>query len=390
MTDAAPILPGATLGMLGGGQLGRMFALEAKRMGYRVAVLADAEDSPAGQVADRVIHAPYDDTDAAAELARGAAVVTYEFENVPAPTVEAAARHAPVRPGGDLLFATQERLREKAALVRLGLPVATHAAIESHDDLDPAAERVGFPAILKTAAWGYDGKGQRRVSDAAGLEAAWRELGEGRAVLEAVVPFEAELSVVAARSPKGEVRAYAPFLNHHANHILDVTVAPAPVASATRAQADELARTLLEGFDVVGLLCVETFLLASGELLVNEIAPRTHNSGHVTMDAHVTSQFEQQVRAVCGLPLGSTELLGGAGAMANLLGDVWENGEPRWDRVLAEPGVRLHLYGKGEARPGRKMGHLSVKDDDPARAEARVRRARELAAGRTPAELPAN
>ncbi len=380
--SAAPILPGATLGVLGGGQLGRMFALAARRMGYRVAVLVPGDDSPTGQVADREISARYDDLEAVEELARSVEVVSFEFENVPSATVAAAARHAPLRPPGALLHASQNRLREKRALGGLGLPVAPHAAVETPDDLGAAARRVGFPAILKTAAWGYDGKGQRRVESEAGLEAAWRELGAGPSVLEAEVPFVAEISIVGARGLDGEVALYEPFLNHHAAHILDVTVVPAPVTAATRAEAEAIGRAVLEGFDVAGLLCVEMFLLEDGGLVVNEVAPRPHNSGHLTIDAHVTSQFEQQVRAVCGLPLGSVDRLGPAAAMANLLGDLWSpEGPPRWPAALADPAVRLHLYGKGEMRPGRKMGHLTVVAADAAEAERRVRNARSALVG---------
>lgn len=377
-----PILPGAMLGVLGSGQLGRMFALAARRLGYRVAVLAPDDDSPTSQVADLSVRAPYDDLDAVARFAAAVDVVTFEFENVPSATVEAAVRHAPVRPNGRLLHASQDRLREKAALTSLGLPVAPHAPIVGDDDLAAAPDVVSMPAVLKTAAFGYDGKGQRRVDSVDALAPAWDELDRSRAVLEQFVDFTAEVSVVGARGLDGSVALYEPFLNHHANHILDVTVVPAPVSEATVRDAHRIARAVLEGFDVVGVLCVEMFLLADGGLVVNEIAPRTHNSGHVTIDAHVTSQFEQQVRAVCGLPLGAVDRVAPAAAMANLLGDVWEDGGARWDAALGDPGVRLHLYGKRDARRGRKMGHLSVLDRDADAAERRARAARDAAAGR--------
>lgn len=376
------ILPGATLGVLGGGQLGRMLGQAARRMGYGFSVFTDRPDSCAGHVATREVVAPYDDLDAVARFARDVAVVTYEFENVPAATAEAAARHAPLRPGRELLHAAQERGREKAALARMGLPVPVHAVIDDASGLDEAATTVGFPSILKTAAWGYDGKGQRRVADAAGLRAAFDELGGGRAVLERLVDFRAELSVIVARGVDGSVAVYEPFLNDHSQHILDVTVVPAGLPASTVAQAEEIAHTVVQGFDVVGLLCVELFLLPDDSLFVNEIAPRPHNSGHVTLDAHVTSQFEQQLRAVCGLPLGSTERHVPAAAMANLLGDLWSAGEPDWARCLGDGGVHLHLYGKGEARPGRKLGHLNVADATAAEAEARVRAARDALVGR--------
>jgi len=373
---SAALAPGSELGVFGGGQLGRMFALAAARLGYRVAVFAPEGGSPTGQVAHRAVRAAYSDLEAVEEFARSVDVVTFEFENVPADTIAACAKHAPVRPPGELLHASQERLREKAALVQLGLPVAEHRPITNQTELDAAVAGHAFPAVLKTAAWGYDGKGQVRVAAAADLERAWGELERAPAVLESFVPFESELSVVAARGLDGSLALYEPMRNVHENHILDVTVFPAQIAAGTRDQAHEIARTLLEGFDVCGVLCVELFLMADGSLLVNEIAPRPHNSGHVTIDAHVSSQFENQVRAVCGLPLGSVEPLAPAGAMANLLGDLWDRGEPDWSAALARPGVRLHLYGKGEARPGRKMGHLSVLAPSADEAERRIREAR--------------
>ncbi|MCB9896540.1 MAG: 5-(carboxyamino)imidazole ribonucleotide synthase [Planctomycetes bacterium] len=372
----APILPGAVLGVLGGGQLGRMFTLAARRMGYRVTVFAPDDDTPAGQIAYREIRASYDDLDAVGRFAREVAAVTFEFENVPAATAEAAARHAPVRPAGSLLHTTQDRAREKRALAAHGLPTTAFAEIVSADDLSPAAARTGLPAVLKTSAWGYDGKGQRRVASLDALADAWRALGEAPAVLERLVSFAAELSVVGTRGADGEIALYEPVLNRHRDHVLDISLCPAPVEARVRADALSLARDVLETFDVVGVLCVELFLLADGTLLVNELAPRPHNSGHVTLDAHVTSQFEQQVRALCGLPLGSTARTVPAAATANLLGDLWTPGAPDWARALADPGVRLHLYGKDEARPGRKMGHLTVAADTLADAERRALAAR--------------
>ena len=372
---SAPILPGATLGVLGGGQLGRMFALAARRMGYGVAVFAPEEDPPAGHVASRHLRAPFDDLDAIAEFAVGVSVVTFEFENVPSASAAAAERHAPTRPAGSLLHTTQQRRREKEALQAAGVPVATFGVVESEDDLAAALKKTGVPAILKTAAWGYDGKGQIRITRAEDALAAWEELDRTPCVLEAVVEFEREISVMGARGVDGSIALYDPTENDHANHILDVSVVPAGIQARTANAAHEITRTLLEAWEVVGILCVEMFQLPNGDLLVNEIAPRPHNSGHLTIEAHATSQFEQQVRAACGLPLGSTERKAPA-AMANLLGDVWSGGEPDWAAALAVPGVALHLYGKAEARPGRKMGHLTAVGETAAEARERVLRAR--------------
>ena len=374
---SAPILPGATLGVLGGGQLGRMFTLAARRLGYRVTVLAPEDDTPAGQIADLEIRAPYDDLEAVDRFARAVDVVTFEFENVPAATIEAAARHAPVRPAGDLLHTTQHRLREKTTLQAHGLPVAPFAPIRRPADVARAAEAIGFPAVLKTARWGYDGKGQQRVEDAAQLARAFAAMQGAPAVLEAFVPFEAELSVVGARGLDGGVALYEPVRNDHVNHILDVTSVPAGLPEPVLADAHTITRAVLEQLDVVGVLCVELFLLPDGRLLINELAPRPHNSGHLTIDAHHACQFEQQVRAVCGLPLASTERWAPAAAMVNLLGDVWSEREPDWAAALADPQVHLHLYGKGEARPGRKMGHLTVTAATVEEARARARAARE-------------
>lgn len=371
----APILPGRTLGVLGGGQLGRMFALAARRLGYRVAVFVPQDDSPTGQVADRSVRADYGDLEAVERFAREVDVVTFEFENVPAATAEAAARHAPVRPAGAVLHAAQDRVREKLALARLGLATAPWAAVSSAAELIAAGACVGFPAILKSSSSGYDGKGQVRVESAADLAAAWRAIGEVPAVLEGLVRFQAELSVVGARGLDGRTALYEPTLNEHRHHILDLSICPAPLPAPVADEAREMARAVLEGLGVVGVLCVELFLDEGGSLRVNEIAPRPHNSGHLTLDAHVCCQFEQQVRAICGLPLGSCERRVPAAAMANLLGELWQGGEPDWAAALADPGVRLHLYGKARPARGRKMGHLTV-----AAADVHAARGRALAA----------
>ncbi len=374
MTD--PILPGSTLGVLGGGQLGRMFASEAKRMGYRVAVLAPTPDGPTAQLADLVIDAPYEDLDAVERLARASDVVTFEFENVPTAAADTANRHAPVRPSSHALHTTQNRLRERALLDKLGLPSAKHAAVREAADLEAAMRTVGTPAVLKSASSGYDGKGQRKVEDETTGVALWEELGRQPCLYEAFVPFVAELSVVGARSMDGDMALYEPSRNDHVNHILDVSVAPGSFDSQVARRAKELAGAVFEGLDLVGVACVEMFLLADGGLLVNEIAPRPHNSGHLTIEACATSQFEAQVRTVTGLPMGAPDQVCGGAAMANLLGDLWSAAPPDWAAALRTPGVRLHLYGKSEARPGRKMGHLTATAQSAEEAERLVRTAR--------------
>ena len=375
--DACPVLPGSAVGVLGSGQLGRMFAMAARRMGYRVHTLSPDEDTPTGQVADVEINAPYEDLDAICRFARGVSVVTFEFENVPAETAAAAARCAPVRPSGVVLHTTQHRLREKTFLSNAGLPVTAFRRITSIEELAAAANEIGLPAILKSAGFGYDGKGQYRVHSASDFENAWRAVGEREAVLEAFVDFDCEISVVAARNTKGQFVDYGATENRHRRGILDISIAPARVPAQVAADAVEIARTVLEKLDVIGVLCVEFFVCPGGKLLVNELAPRPHNSGHFTFDANITSQFEQQLRAVCGLPLGSVTQTTPA-AMANLLGDLWENGEPDWDAAVSVPNVKLHLYGKSSARPGRKMGHLTALAATMEQALADVERARAL------------
>jgi 5-(carboxyamino)imidazole ribonucleotide synthase len=377
------VLPGATIGVLGSGQLGRMFAIAARRMGYRVHTFSPDCDTPTGQVADREVTADYADLDAVRGFARGVDLVTFEFENVPAATAEAAAELAPVHPAGSVLHTTQNRLREKGFLESQGFPVTPFAAIRSAADLPAALAVLGLPAVLKTAGWGYDGKGQAVIREASEAAAAFRSLGETEAVLEAFVDFEREISVVAARGPDGAAAEFAAIENRHHRHILDLSIAPAELPPRLAREAAEIARGILSALGVVGVLCVELFATRDGRLLVNELAPRPHNSGHLTFDAAVTSQFEQQLRAICGLPLGSTALLCPA-AMANLLGDLWEGGEPDWPAALAHPDVKLHLYGKAAPRPGRKMGHLTALAADRETAVARVLAARRALAGRQP------
>ena len=354
-----PILPGSAIGVLGSGQLGRMFAIAARRMGYRVHTLSPDSDTPTGQVADLEINAPYEDLDAICRFASGVSAVTFEFENVPAVTAAAAERCAPVRPSGHVLHTTQHRLREKTFLLDAGLPLTPFRRVGSRFELEGAAAELGLPAILKTADFGYDGKGQYRINTAEDFDAAWEAVGQREAVLEALVNFEREISVVAARSLTGNFVHYGAIENQHVNGILDISIAPARVSSAVSRHAAEIAREVLEKLEVVGVLCVEFFVTKNNGLLINELAPRPHNSGHLTFDANVTSQFEQQLRAVCGLPFGAVTQLTPA-AMANLLGDTWEGGEPDWVGGVAVPDVKLHLYGKLEARQGRKMGHLTA------------------------------
>lgn len=369
--------PGATIGVLGSGQLGRMFAIAARKMGYRVHTFSPGSDTPTGQVADVEIDADYDDLDAIRAFAHGVDVITFEFENVSTAAADAAAEIVPVRPGGHALHITQQRAREKAFLALKGFPVTPHESVASLEELTAAVDRVGLPAILKTASFGYDGKGQHRITSPLDVEHVWGLVGHQPAVLEKVVDFALEFSVVAARGLGGAFAHYGVIENSHRHHILDLSVAPGRVPEASAAEAVSVTQAIMVELAYVGVLCVEFFLTTDGRILVNEIAPRPHNSGHLTFDACLTSQFEQQVRAVCGLPLGATTLLRPA-AMANLLGDVWANGEPKWTAALALPDVKLHLYGKSDPRPGRKMGHLTALAETTADAITHVLAAREL------------
>jgi 5-(carboxyamino)imidazole ribonucleotide synthase len=371
-----PILPGSTLGVLGGGQLGRMFAIAARRLGYRVHVLSPDDDTPTGQVADLEIPADYDDVDTVERFARGVSVVTFEFENVPAAATEAAGRHAPVRPGGHVLHVVQNRNREKGFLQQAGLPVTPFAPVHTAADLEAAVKKLGTPGVLKTASFGYDGKGQVKVATPADAMKAWESLGRVEAHYETFIDFACEVSIVAVRGLDGSFAYYGPIHNTHANHILDISVLPAPIAERTARDAVDIARQVMAKLDVVGVLCVEYFVKHDGSVMVNELAPRPHNSGHLTIDGCVTCQFEQQVRAICGLPLGDTRAFGPT-AMANLLGDVWQGGEPKWSDALKDGDVKLHLYGKSQAKAGRKMGHLNAVADTADAAIARVRAARD-------------
>ncbi len=361
-----PIPPGSTIGILGSGQLGRMLALAARNLGYRIAIFSPEADAPAASVADEELVADYLDLDRIREFAKKVDVVTFEFENVPSVTTRAAAEFAPVRPDGQVLHVTQNRLREKSFLKANGFPTTPWMRVQQPAELQTALAQIGAPGVLKTADFGYDGKGQMKIKRAEEAAAALASFNGQETVYEGFVDFdfEMELSVVAARTEAGEFKAFPVFENRHANHILDVTVVPAGISPKLATQAEELARGILDKLQVVGVLTVELFVTRDGRLLVNELAPRVHNSGHITMDACVTCQFEQQVRAICGLPLGSTELNAPAAAMANLLGDLWAKGAPNWSAVLSDPGVKLHLYGKAEARRGRKMGHMNLAGAD--------------------------
>ena len=350
-----PILPGATIGILGNGQLGRMTAQAAIRMGYNVACYGpDVAPTPCGQAGAREVQGAYDDLVALAAFAQSVDVMTFEFENVSTAATDVASEHIPVHPSGAVLHTTQARIREKAALVDAGIPVAPYSVVHQVSDLEAGP----FPGILKTAQSGYDGKGQRLVHNVPEATDAFNAIGGVPCVLEGLVPFLWEGSVVGARNAAGNVALYPLVQNIHTHHILDTTLVPAPLASKeVQASAAELAERILDSLDVIGVLCIEMFITENG-IIVNELAPRPHNSGHWSIEGAVTSQFEQHVRAVCGLPLGSTELRAPAAAMANLLGDCWP--EPDFVGALADPRVSLHLYGKQEARIGRKMGHLTA------------------------------
>jgi 5-(carboxyamino)imidazole ribonucleotide synthase len=363
------ILPGATVGVLGGGQLGRMFTLQARTMGYGVVVLDPDPASPAGAVANRHLRAAYDDERALADMVGSCAAITTEFENVPATTLELLARSSLVRPPVEAVATAQDRIIEKTFLQKHGIPTAKFHPIRNQDELKQAVAGLRLPALLKTSRLGYDGKGQALVRNDAEAIRAFQDLGGVQCVLEERLVLECELSVVLARGVDGDVAAFPVAENQHRNGILETTVVPARIPDGMAREARELATGLAEEMEYVGVLGVELFVANGGKLLVNEMAPRPHNSGHYTLDACSTDQFEQQLRALCGLPLAQPWLLSPV-AMINLLGDLWSQGEPRWEEAFRRPGVRLHLYGKSEARPGRKMGHLNCLGPDPDRALA--------------------
>jgi 5-(carboxyamino)imidazole ribonucleotide synthase len=355
----APILPGATLGMLGGGQLGRMFTQAAQTMGYRVMVLDPDVNSPAGIIADEHLCAAYDDETALKTMADNCAAVTTEFENIPSTTLAFLEALTTVRPSSKALTSTQNRNVEKAFIASLGIQTAPFAPIKSTADIDALNGKIGFPAILKVATLGYDGKGQVPCASLEDVYTAFASLDEKECVLEQRISLEREISVVLARSEKGDITNFPVAENVHVNGILHSTTVPSSVSTEQSQAAIQMANKIAKGLGYIGTMAVEFFVSTDGEIIANEIAPRPHNSGHYTLDACATSQFEQQVRMLCGLPSGDCDLTQPV-VMINLLGDVWGNSEPKWTVALNEPNLKLHLYGKKSARPGRKMGHFNV------------------------------
>lgn len=353
------ILPGQTIGVLGGGQLGRMLAMVARRNGYRVHVLTSEANSPAAPFANQTFVADYHDEATFRQFAQSIDVLTFEFESVPSQPLCWVPERVPIRPGPHVFHATQDRTREKQFLSQHGIPLPRFAEVQTADQLPPAITSVGCPAVLKSSAGGYDGKGQFVLRSPEQADTAWQAIGARPATLEQFVELSGEFSVIVARGVDGHLAVYEPIYNEHANHILDVSTSPSGIPASATKQALEIAHAVATAFELVGLICIEFFLTHSGEVLVNEIAPRPHNSGHLTIEAHATSQFEQQLRAICGLPLGSTRQIRHA-AMANLLGDLWQKGIPRWETVSHVPEAYLHLYDKEQPKPGRKMGHLTV------------------------------
>lgn len=359
------ILPGQTLGVLGGGQLGRMFAQAAERLGYRVHIFEPAKDSPAGEVSAKEFNAPYTDGEVLASFARSCAAVTYEFENVPVEPLWKIEKLTRLLPHWSVLEACQNRLREKHWLRKNNFPHVPFIEVEAGDDLGAAIRRLGLPCVVKTADFGYDGKGQLKVTTEDAIPRATEAFARQRAVVEKFIDFKCELSVIVARREDGAIKTFPVAENIHTKHILDFSIVPARSHAATLAEAEQLGRAIAEKIGLVGLLAIELFLTDRGEILVNELAPRPHNSGHWSLDACATSQFEQHVRALCGLPLGDTSVVKPV-VMVNILGDAWRPTaagvltEPNWAALLGEPNVKLHLYGKRDPRPGRKMGHFTV------------------------------
>ncbi|NNL84453.1 MAG: 5-(carboxyamino)imidazole ribonucleotide synthase [Myxococcales bacterium] len=363
-----PIPPGATIGIVGGGQLGQMIALEAKRMGYRIGILDPDPTGPGAKVADHYFEGAWSDCEAARALAAVSDVVTIDTEHVPAELLEELEELTLVRPGAKVLSTVQDRLRQRRFAASCDLPQPRHAPVDSAEDFEEALQHVGVPAVLKTRRDGYDGKGQARIGSLRDLETAWEDINRAPAILEEFIDLEREISAILARGTDGEARLYPVAENLHRRHILHMSRVPARISLEHRAQVAEYAERVAHCLGHVGAMGIEFFISRGGDLLLNEIAPRTHNSGHYSFGACATSQFEQHVRAICSLPLGDSTLLRPV-VMLNILGDAWSNGPPRFDRVLEHPGVRLHLYGKERAEPGRKMGHVLVLDSDVEEAE---------------------
>ena len=372
-SDKKLILPGSTIGIFGSGQLGKMTTMAAKHMGYRVHIFSPSYDSPAGQVSDLELQAEYTDFAAVESFAKQVDVLTLEFENVPIAALEAASKHTRVSPGAKTLQTTQNRGLEKQFLLDHSIPTCDFRIVRSLGELKTASSEL-MPAILKTTTDGYDGKGQYVIRQSSDVEQAWAALNTNEAILEQFVEFEFEFSIIAARNTQGEFAAYPTIRNEHRDQILDVSFSPSGLDDEINEAATEIANQIMNSLDTIGVLCVE-FFYHDGKILVNEIAPRPHNSGHLTIEAHATSQFEQQVRAVCGLQLGSTKQTTPA-AMANLLGDEWSDGDPNWEAALQVPNTKLHLYCKGAPQPKRKMGHLVTIADSTNQACEQVQTAR--------------
>lgn len=376
-TVPGKVMPGRTIGMLGGGQLGRMFAMAAAQLGYRVIVFSDKANCPAATVAYQTIVGELTDHDRIDEFAAQCDIVTLEFENLPTEAVQYISTRVPVYPKPEVLRIAQDRRWEKQTFADAGLPVTPFRVVNNHADLRLAIEELGLPVVLKTARDGYDGKGQWKIGEAESSDLS-QFIIERPMIAEAWITHQRELSVIVARTAKSQIAVYPAFENEHRNHILDVTICPAKVSPTIQLEATNLAIAAAEAISLVGLMCVEMFQGKDDHLMINEVAPRPHNSAHLTIEACHTSQFEQQVRVVCGLPLGDTSLRVPAAAMVNLMGELWNDGEPDWSRVLSDPGLHLHLYDKGRAAPGRKMGHITATGTDAREIAKRLVAVRDL------------
>ncbi|MBN8706588.1 MAG: 5-(carboxyamino)imidazole ribonucleotide synthase [Bacteroidetes bacterium] len=351
------IKPGKIIGIIGNGQLGRMSAIEAKKMGYTVYVYGPGTETPAGQVSDIEVEGDYDDIDKLKQFAHGCDVLTFEFENIPAISLEAIRAVTPIHPDPFVLEISQNRLGEKNWFEANGFPTTPFEEVKSASEIGSVVKKWKSKAVVKTLTLGYDGKGQAKVDLESDFQAVWKQIGVKSAIIEKWVEFDHEISVIVARNESGEIVTYPVFENIHRNHILDTTIFPARMEKDIKRKAREMAKTMAEKIKLIGLLTIEMFLTADGQLLINEIAPRPHNSGHITFDVCATSQFQQHIRAICGLPLGNTEPYS-PGIMVNILGDSWNGGEPNWKYLLSMDFVNLHLYGKMDPKPGRKMGHV--------------------------------